>query len=311
MTSRSGQCPGGSSTLAPRRSRTSSLHDGPAAYSPKPAMEMARSSHCAGVDTVRGVNDHPSQGGSPCLHPQEGPLGHGHRRAGPRVLALVASAAGVGYAAAQIGPNDIKNNAITAKKIKKNAVTGQEDQEERRHRQEGQGRHAERGRPGRRGEQTRAGVQQRRRGRLHLQQRQHRHPGRQRGDLPQGPVRRGAPDRPGPRADAAGGDGVCDYSDPGQISDAIAFILPAGYIPAKTQILSSRRRPPDHRRRRGASPHPAVPAAGRGGRQRPRHRRKHSLLDGVSFEAAGSSVVIAKVKAKGRGNGNLLRLGLS
>ena len=38
------------------------------------------------------------------------------------LLALVASAAGVGYAAGQIGANGIKNNAITTKKIKNNAV---------------------------------------------------------------------------------------------------------------------------------------------------------------------------------------------
>ena len=39
------------------------------------------------------------------------------------ILALVVSAAGVGYAAGQIGTKQIKNKAITAKKIKNNAVT--------------------------------------------------------------------------------------------------------------------------------------------------------------------------------------------
>src|SRR3712207_1551617 len=39
------------------------------------------------------------------------------------LVALVAAAAGVGYAAATIGTAQLKDNAVTAPKIKKNAVT--------------------------------------------------------------------------------------------------------------------------------------------------------------------------------------------
>ena len=67
-----------------------------------------------------------------------------------------------------------------------------------------------------------------------------------------------------------------------------------------------RSRPVDHRRGRGLHLTQRPRCRRVGGRQLPRHRRPPALLDGVSFEAAGSSVVIAKMKASGRGNGSLL-----
>ena len=47
------------------------------------------------------------------------------------LLALVATSAGVGYAAGKIGSKQIQNNAITSAKIKKNAVTTKKIKNER------------------------------------------------------------------------------------------------------------------------------------------------------------------------------------
>jgi hypothetical protein len=222
------------------------------------------------------------------------------------LLALVASAAGVGYAAGQIGTNDIKNNAITAQKIKKNAVTekkikknavtskrikdgtvtagdmvAQEAQKPATLLNGGEGdcvyQNASSAVPG----SNPATFRKDRFGEVHLT----------------GLVVGGS----GP-----GGDASCDYSDPGQISDGIAFILPAGYIPAKTTFATSF----------GGDLVGIVGAAGLtgpSGTLPPGAVIDNDIstggivlvLDGISFEAAGSSVVIAKMKASGHWKGNL------
>jgi hypothetical protein len=154
------------------------------------------------------------------------------------LLALVASAAGVGYAAGQIGTNGIQNNAITAAKIKKNAVTAKKIKKN---------------------SITAAKVKD---GSLSV------------ADLPSQEKYRtatlltggegdciwtsadsevpglGLPsfrkDRDGVvhmsgvaiAVDGPGGDGACDPSDPGQSNDGIAFTLPAGYVPFKSMIFA-------------------------------------------------------------------------
>ncbi|GAB3263952.1 hypothetical protein [Nocardioides dilutus] len=226
------------------------------------------------------------------------------------LLALVASAAGVGYAAGQIGTNDIKNNAVTTpkiknnavktKKIKNNAVTAKkikngtitaadmvanEAQKAATLLNGGEGdcvyQSATVLLPGIDGVTYRKD----RFGEVHLT----------------GVV---------VGTDGPGGDGVCNYSDPGQISDAIAFILPAGYIPAKTHIANSA----------GGDLLLIVGAQGfvtPGGVLPPGAVADNSpstggntlVLNGISFEPAGSNVVIPKMKASGRAVGDLLGLG--
>src|ERR1700710_2575179 len=146
------------------------------------------------------------------------------------LLALVAAAAGAGYAAGQIGSHQIKNKAITAKKIKNNAVTGPKIKKD-----------AVTGDKILDGSLSAA-------------------------DLPKNEVERAATLTnggendclwtPGPTAipglnpvtfrkdrfgtvhlaglviggDGPGGDALCNSGDPGQSADAIVFMLPAGYI---------------------------------------------------------------------------------
>jgi hypothetical protein len=217
------------------------------------------------------------------------------------LLALVASAAGVGYAAGQIGTNDIQNNAVTAPKIKKNAVTAkkikknsvtskkvkngsiktadlapQEAQKKPVLGNGGEGdcfwRPATAEIPGI-GAPT---YRKDRNGRVILT-------GIAVGD------------------DAAGGDGSCDASDPGQASDGIAFTLPAGYIPAKNLYLVSLggltviAGPQGFNAFGLTLPPGAVFGDG------------VVLLEGMSFDPAGSSVVVAKMNASGRLSGKLLK----
>jgi hypothetical protein len=222
------------------------------------------------------------------------------------LLALVASAAGVGYAAGQIGTNGIANNAITAPKIKKNAVTekkikknavtskrikdgtvtagdmvAQEAQKPATLLNGGEGDCTYQNASSTVAGLNPATFRKDRFGVVHLT------------GLVVG-------------ANAPGGDGVCDYQDPGQISDGIAFMLPTGYIPAKTTFMAGF----------GGDLVVVIGAAGLTGPtgalppgavidNDPSVGGNILVLDGVSFEAAGSSVVIAKMKASGHWKGNL------
>lgn len=198
------------------------------------------------------------------------------------LLALLAGAAGVGYAAGTIGTADIKNNAVTAKKIKANAVKGAKVKD---------------------GSLTAADLA----------------PGEKQKPAPlsnggEGDClwQSGGALLPGVGAptyrkdqfgtvhlaglavssDAAGGDGDCDFSAIGQSADAIVFVLPAGYVPAKSVIAGglsggdtviivgpqglvsgSLTLPP------GAVATGSASAAG-------------VALDGISFEPVGSKVVL-------------------
>jgi hypothetical protein len=217
------------------------------------------------------------------------------------LLALVASAAGVGYAAAQIGTNDIKNGAVTAKKIHKNAVTGKKIKK-----------NAVTGKKVKDGSLTTAD--------LAPQEAQHKPALGNGGEgdcvwlggesLIPGT---GAPtfrmDRNGRvlltglalATDGPGGDANCDPSAVGQIADGIIFTLPAGYVPAKTQYLVAGFGilvipGPQGLNLGGLVLPPGAVFSGGGG----------AILDNVSFDPAGSSVVVAKMQASGRWSGNLL-----
>jgi hypothetical protein len=220
------------------------------------------------------------------------------------LLALFASVAGVGYAAGQIGTNDLANNAVTAPKIKNNAVTTKKIKK-----------NAISSKKVKDGSLTNADLVVEEKARLATLS------NGGEGDCIWQPANVilpgynvGAPtfrkDRQGVvhmsgvtvAGDGPGGDADCDPSDPGQISDGIAFILPAGYIPATSiytpigggiiagaqgATLATGALPP------GAVFGPIV------------------LLDGIIFDAAGSGVAISKVKASGRYDGSLDRLGRS
>ncbi|MBJ7356121.1 hypothetical protein [Nocardioides sp.] len=216
------------------------------------------------------------------------------------LVALVASAAGVGYAASQIGTNDIKNNAITAPKIKKNAVTTKKIKK-----------NAVTGKKIKDGSVTPAD--------LAPQEAQHKpvlgNGGEgdcawQSGEVVIPGV--GAPtyrlDRDGRvvltgfaiGANGAGGDADCDSGDAGQVSDGIAFTLPAGFMPAKTQYLFSLSGFLVIAGPQGFSvPGLTLPPGAVFG-------DGAVLLDGVEFDPAGSDVVVAKMQASGRWSGNLL-----
>lgn len=225
------------------------------------------------------------------------------------LLALVAGAAGAGYAAGQIGTGDIKNNAITAKKIKKSAVTTKKIKK-----------NAVTADRVKDGSLSAADMV--------AQEPQHAATllnGTEGDCLYQsgatllaglgGPTFR--KDRFGEvhltgvavGGDGPGGDGVCDPTDPGQASDAIAFMLPAGYIPAKTMIVGDL----------SAGGTIIVGAAGLNsfglilppGAVAPNSGGSPITLDGVTFDPVGSSVVLPKIAASGRVNGSLARtLGL-
>jgi hypothetical protein len=217
------------------------------------------------------------------------------------LLALVASAAGVGYAAGQIGTNDlaknavtapkIKNNAVTAKKIKKNAVSSKKVKD---------------------GSLTNADLVVEEKARLATlgnggegdcvwQPPNSLLPGYNVGAPTFRKDRQGVVRMSGLSVviDGPGGDGDCDPSDPGQISDGIAFILPAGYIPAKTIYNPAM----------GGFIVGAEGASIAGGALPPGAVFGPSLiLAGVTFDSAGSGVAISKVKASGRYDGALDRL---
>ncbi len=226
------------------------------------------------------------------------------------LLALVASAAGAGYAAGQIGTTDIKNNAITANKIKKNAVTGKKIKKNA---------------------VTSAKIKD---GTLTAS------------DLVPNEVERlatlgnggegdcvwqsgevfipgaGAPtfrkDRFGTvhlsgmaiGNDGAGGDGNCDPSELGQSADAVMFTLPAGYIPAKPLFLLGPGSVLIVAGVQGINalgmilPPGAVASATGGGTP--------TTFDGLSFEPAGSAVVLPRMVARGEVTPKLLKaFGLS
>jgi hypothetical protein len=220
------------------------------------------------------------------------------------LLALVVSAAGVGYAAGQIGSSQIKNNAITAKKIKKNAVTTKKIKK-----------NAVTGDKVKDGTLTAA-------------------------DLPPNEVEKAATITNGGEGDCVwtagptiipglqpvtfrkdrfgtvhlaglvqggngpGGDATCNSGDAGQSADAIVFMLPAGYVPAKTVIFGGV----------GAGGVIVVgaqglvegslvlpPGAVASGAVDP------ALFDGISFEPVGSGVSLPKMTASGRVSGGLLK----
>ncbi|WP_372729056.1 hypothetical protein [Nocardioides sp.] len=143
------------------------------------------------------------------------------------LLALVASAAGVGYAAGQIGTSEIRNKAITTAKIRDNAVTATKVKD---------------------GSLTAKDL---------VREEKQRVPtftNGGEGDCVWQPGDAVLPGLGGPTyrmdrfgrvvltgvaiaQDGAGGDGTCN-AEPGQYTDGIAFILPPAYRPAKTLLLT-------------------------------------------------------------------------
>ena len=232
------------------------------------------------------------------------------------LLALVASAAGVGYAAGQIGTNGIKNNAITTKKIKNNAVKTKKIKNNaiKTNKIKNNAVTGDKILDG-----TVTGVD------LAPQEAQ-RAPAFSNGGEGDCVWQNFSTTTPAAAAfqnvtfrldrnnrviltgiavssDGVGGDGVCDPGDLGQASDGIAFTLPAGYIPAKTQYLID----PTvgiilivgaAGFTEGAlSLAPGVVFATEGA----------LILDNVSFDPAGSSVAIAKTKNSGSYAGSSLQ----
>jgi hypothetical protein len=224
------------------------------------------------------------------------------------ILALMASAAGAGFAAATIGTAQLKNNAVTAQKIKKNAVTTKKIKKNAVT-------------PDKIKDGTLTAAE------LVPNEAQH---AAVLGNGGEGDcvwqsgasliAGLGGPtfrkDRFGTVhltgivivADGAGGDASCDPSDPGQGSDAIAFTLPAGYVPAKTLIIG------DLGSSGGTiivgaqglnSPGLVLPP---GAVATASTSTGGLLLDNISFEPAGSSVVIPKMTASGRISPQFLKL---
>ncbi len=219
------------------------------------------------------------------------------------ILALVVSAAGVGYAAGQIGTKQIKNKAITTKKIKNNAVTAQKIKADAVTADKipngslgvaelapNEVEHVATLLNG--GEfdcfwqsgtaiiSTLNAVSYRkdRFGTVHL------------AGVLQG-------------TDGLGGDLSCNSGDVGQASDAIVFMLPAGYVPTKTRIFGSL----------GTGGVIVVGAQGisQGGLTLPAGAVAASpdtiLLDGIEFDAAATGTSLPKVAAKGQVSGGLLK----
>lgn len=216
------------------------------------------------------------------------------------ILALLTAGAGIGYTAATIGTSDIKNNAITGKKIKKNAVTAKKIKDGTITVAEMVANEA----------QKTATMANGGEGDCLYQSASALLPGTNAVTFRKD--RFGAVHLTGTvvGSNGPGGDGVCNYSDPGQISDAIAFMLPAGYIPAKTHLANSA----------GGDLLLIVGAQGfvtASGSLPPGAVVDNStstggntvVLDGISYEPAGSGVVIAKMKASGRAVGDLVGLG--
>jgi hypothetical protein len=216
------------------------------------------------------------------------------------LLALLASAAGVGYAAGQIGTADLKDNAVTAEKIKKNAVTGKKIKK-----------NAVTSKKVKDGSITPADLAAQEpqitpalgnggEGDCVWQGGQLEVPGS------------GSPayrlDRDGRvilsgialGVDGPGGDADCDPSDPGQIADGIIFTLPAGYMPAHTQYLATLGSflviagPQGFTMGSLSLPPGAV------------FGEEGVILEGVEFDPVGSDVVVAKMRPSGRWSGPLL-----
>jgi hypothetical protein len=222
------------------------------------------------------------------------------------LLALIASAAGAGYAAGQIGTSDIKNNAVTAKKIKKNAVTIKKIKK-----------NAVTGAKLKDGSVTVADLVPN-----EVQKKPTLGNGGE-GDCvwQSGGALLAGLGSPTYRKDifgtvhlsgvavasnGAGGDGVCDNSDPGQFSDSVVFTLPAGYIPANAYVTSD-----------GTS---SLIVAGAGGISSGGQTLLPGqvgattmlgtpvILDGISFEPAGSSVITPRAAAPGSSKIDLFAL---
>jgi hypothetical protein len=220
------------------------------------------------------------------------------------LLALVAAAAGAGYAAGQIGSHQIKNKAITAKKIKNNAVTTQKikkgavtsdkildgsvttadlpkNEVERAATltNGGEGDCVWQGGPALIPGLNPVTFRKDRFGTVHL------------AGIVQG-------------ADGPGGDMVCSSGDPGQSADAVVYMLPAGYIPAKSLIFNSTNAGGVIIvGAQGLVQDTLVLPAGAvvTGTTDP------ALFDGISFEPAGSGVSLPKLAASGRVSGGLLK----
>ncbi len=225
------------------------------------------------------------------------------------ILALVVSAAGAGFAAATIGTPQLKNNAVTAKKIKKNAVTTKkikknavttdkvkdgsltaadlvpnEVQKSPVFGNGGEGdcvwQSAGAVLPGL-GKPT---YRKDRFGTVHLS-------------------------GVAVASNGPGGDATCDNSDPGQFSDSVVFTLPAGYIPAQSWVASD-----------GTTSLIVAGAAGissGGDTLLPGQVGATTtlgapvVLDGISFEPVGSSVVSPRLAAPRKSKVDLFkRLGL-
>ncbi len=222
------------------------------------------------------------------------------------LLALVAASAGAGFAAATIGTAQLKNNAVTAAKIKKNAVTAKKIKK-----------NAVVGKKVKDGSLTPADLVAN-----EVQKKPTLGNGGE-GDCvwQSGGALLAGLGTPTYRKDmfgtvhlsgvavasnGAGGDAVCDNSDPGQFSDSVVFTLPAGYIPANAYVTSD-----------GTS---SLIVAGAGGISSggqtllPGQVGATTLLgtpvvlEGISFEPAGSPVVTARTTAPGSSKVDLFKL---
>ena len=219
------------------------------------------------------------------------------------LLALFASAAGVGYAAATVGTNDIKKNAVTASKIKKNAVTSKKIKKNAVN--------SVKVKDGSLAEadlvpeekQIAAALGNGGEGDCVWQSA---------GTLIPGLVgltyrkdRSSVVHLTGYAiaSDGAGGDADCDPSGVGQVSDGIAFTLPASHMPAKSLISIGAGNGviivgPQGLTVGPTSLPPGAVYVGDGA----------ALIEGITYDAAGSSVVLAKVKASGQASGALAQL---
>jgi hypothetical protein len=212
------------------------------------------------------------------------------------LLALVAAAAGASYAAATIGTAQLKNNAVTAPKIKNNAVTAKKVKK-----------NAITAKKVKDGSLSAADL---------VAEEKQVVPALSNGGEgdcvwsagPGAVYGIGAPtyrkDRFGRvhmtgyaiRSDAAGGDGACDGSGVGQINDAIAFVLPASHIPAKTTFAALGSAVglivgPQGITAPGVTIPPGAVLVLTG---------DEIALDNVSYDVVGSSVVVPKMTASGR-----------
>jgi hypothetical protein len=222
------------------------------------------------------------------------------------LLALVASAAGVGYAAGQIGTNDIKNNAVTAKKIKKNAVTAKKIKK-----------NAVTGVKVKDGALTAADLVA-----AEKQMAAALANGGEGDCIWQGGAALlpglGTPafrkDRFGTvhlsgvaiMSDGPGGDASCDNSDPGQFSDSVVFTLPAGYVPAYSFIVSNGTESLIVAGASGISSGGQTLLPGQVGATTT--LGVPVVLDGISFEPVGSSVVLPRQGARAGGQLDVLDL---